>query len=163
MRVFIYGAPGAGKTTLSLALAERFDLSVHHLDTVFFYPGGAPRDRQSGAGEAARLASGENWIIEGSHGAALEAVAARADRVILLRIGRWRGLSRLVCRRLWTPLLLSDKGPGGGPQILPFHLVRYTLLVHPRLEPLRIAQIDATATGEIRSFRGSKAAFDWFT
>ncbi|MEO0929748.1 MAG: AAA family ATPase [Pseudomonadota bacterium] len=36
MRVFVYGAPGAGKTTLALMLAKRLGCPLHHLDSIFF-------------------------------------------------------------------------------------------------------------------------------
>lgn len=92
MRVFVYGPPGAGKTTLALALGRRWGVPVHHLDRVFFHRGGAPVEWDVGAAETARLAAGEAWVIEGNHSAALEVVAARAQRVAVLRLGRWRSL-----------------------------------------------------------------------
>lgn len=162
MRVFIYGPPRAGKTTLALLLAEKIGSPVHHLDAIFFHPGGASRDLEIGAAEAAKLAQEECWLIDGNHGAALEAVASQADRVVVLKIGRWRSLLRLLRRRFWTPAVLSDKGPGGGRQTLPMHLVRYAFFVHPRLEPGHLAKIARAANGDVRTFEQSEAALAWF-
>jgi len=163
MRVLIYGAPGAGKTSVALALSDRFDVPVHHLDAVFFNSDGTPRSRETSANKAAQLAAGERWIIEGNHGAALDAIAARADRIVLLKIGPMHGLLRQIKRRFWTPRRLAKTGPGGGPPTLPLHLVRYTLWVHPQLEPHHIAKIKNAATGDVRAFSRTKHAIAWLT
>ena len=162
MRVFIYGSPGAGKTTLALLLSKKLDLPVHHLDGIFFHPGGTSRDFNIGASEVAKLVQEEHWIIEGNHGVALEIVAPNADRIVVLKIGRWRGLLRLIIRRLRTPTILSDKGPGGGQQILPMHLVRYALFIHPQLEPHHLAKIAGAASGDVCTFEKPEAALAWF-
>ncbi|MEM7710637.1 MAG: hypothetical protein AAF264_07795 [Pseudomonadota bacterium] len=162
MRVVIYDPPGAEKTTLVLSLGRRFGWPVHHLDAIFFDPGGAPRDRGAGAAEVERLARDPHWIIEGNHGAALEFAALRADRVVVLQLGPWAGLWRLLRHRVRPTPLLADKGPGGGRQVLPLHLVRCTLFVHPRLEPHHMAKIEASTSGEVRVFEHPRPAAAWF-
>lgn len=163
MRVFIYGPPGAGKTTLALRLAARFGWPVHHLDPLFFHADGAVRDRAAVVRDLEARVQGACWIIEGNHGAAIETVACRADRVIVLRISRLQGLWRLVRRRWWAPPELSNKGPGGGPQRLPGHLVRYTLFVHPGLAPQHLAKITRVARGGVSVYDDAEAALASFT
>jgi hypothetical protein len=146
---------------LALALGRRLGLPVHHLDAMAFRPGGAPVDRDAAAAEVARVAAGAAWIVEGNHGAALAVLAARPERVAVLRLGRWRSLWRIARRRVRPAAELRDKGPGGGPQTLPWHLVRHTLLVHPRIEPGHVARIKGAAAGEVAAFADPRDALAW--
>ncbi|MEL6840802.1 MAG: hypothetical protein AAFP85_16055 [Pseudomonadota bacterium] len=162
MRVFVYGAPGAGKTTLALMLAKRLGCPLHHLDPIFFFSGGAPRRRSDALIEVERIVQGDTWIIDGNHGAAIVPVASKADRVVVLRVGRWRSLVRLLHRRFRVPVALANLGPGGGRQVLPLHLLRYALVVHPRLEPQHIKKITQSTLGVVRQYDDASHAVAWF-
>lgn len=163
MRVFIYGTPGAGKKTLALALHRRFGWQVYHLDTLFFHPDGRPCDIDKAMLALNALATGETWIIEGNHGAAIDTLASRANRVVVLRLGRWQSLWRLIRRRFLQPAALADKGPGGGPPALPLHLIRYAVLTHPHLEEHHLMRIKEATSGQLRVFKDPSQVADWLS
>lgn len=65
-RIMIIGGPGAGKSTLAVALGGALGLPVHHLDRMFWAPrwNAVSRDvRQARLDEV--LASGA-YVLEGS-------------------------------------------------------------------------------------------------
>ncbi len=67
MRVFVYGPPGAGKTTLALRLGKALGIPVHHLDNHFHR---GPDDHvplnEAMTGLAPVIATAD-WVIEGNH------------------------------------------------------------------------------------------------
>ena len=163
MRVFIYGSPGVGKTTLALALNHSFGWPVHHLDTLFFNPDGSARDIDEAMFELEKLANTQDRIIEGNHGAAIDAIAARADRVVVLPLGRWRAVWRLLRSRVLRPASLADKGPGGGAPKLPLHLIRYTLQTHPDLEPHHLVRLKRATSAPVRAFKDPSQVVAWLS
>ncbi len=133
MRVFVYGPPGAGKTTLALRLGKGLGIPVHHLDTHFHR---GPDDHvpihEAMAGLAPVIATAE-WVIEGNHAAALAGCAAAADHVIVLRVNRLVGFARLVRRRFARPTATSRATSSSGVQRLPWHLVWFVIALHPHM------------------------------
>lgn len=102
-RIMIVGSPGAGKTTLALALGQRLGLSVHHLDRMFWHAGWkpvSPADRA--AGLAAVLASGA-YVLEGGYPESFPARLADCDTLIWLDISIFRRFCRVFgrIRRSW--------------------------------------------------------------
>lgn len=47
-RVLVMGvSPGVGKSTFAKKLGKKLDLEVHHLDSLYWQPGWAERDKDS--------------------------------------------------------------------------------------------------------------------
>src|SRR5688572_16570866 len=66
-RIIVTGLPGAGKSTLSLALGAAMGLPVIHLDLHFWKPGWvAPSEAEWRETQAAVLA-GDAWIADGNY------------------------------------------------------------------------------------------------
>lgn len=106
-RILVIGSPGAGKTTFSLALAERLSLPVVHLDRLFWRDGWQNVSREEFDRQLADAMAGPAWIIDGNYSRTLPVRLAAADTVILLdyptvtclcgvltRVRRNRGKSR---------------------------------------------------------------------
>ena len=99
-RVLVIGSPGAGKSTLSHALARRTGLPLHHLDRMFWLPGWVERDRDEGRAELARVLAQDCWIIDGNYGSTLPLRIACADTVVWLDYPTALCLGRAL-RRWW--------------------------------------------------------------
>jgi adenylate kinase family enzyme len=66
-RVIVTGLAGAGKSTISLALAAKTGLPVIHLDLQFWKPGWvAPSETEWREKQSAVLA-GDAWIADGNY------------------------------------------------------------------------------------------------
>ncbi|MEM8822474.1 MAG: hypothetical protein AAGF30_02590 [Pseudomonadota bacterium] len=139
-----------GKTTLATALAQATGLPTIHLDTLFHTPPGSDRPRAQVLANLDHATAAPAWIAEGNHGASLDLCATRAAQIIILRIGPWCGLARLIRRRLTQ----------GTP--LPLHLVRYVLSAHPKIEPHHLARLNALVSEPIEKFLDNKTALDHF-
>ena len=99
-RVLVIGSPGAGKSTLSHALARRTGLPLHHLDRMFWLPGWVERDRDEGRAELAKVLAQDCWIIDGNYGSTLPLRIARADTAVWLDYPTALCLGRAL-RRWW--------------------------------------------------------------
>ena len=97
-RVLIVGSPGAGKSTLAGALADRTGLPLHHLDQLYWQPGWVEPERDRWRGTLDRVLAQPRWIIDGNYGGTLGARLARADTVIDLDVPAWRCLARVIGR-----------------------------------------------------------------
>ncbi|MEM9764363.1 MAG: DNA topology modulation protein FlaR [Pseudomonadota bacterium] len=99
-RISILGGPGAGKTTLALALGNRLGLPVHQLDSVFWQPGWVESDRAELAQRVRSITETDAWIIEGNYSITWPDRVARGDTLIHLDIATPRRLWRVIRRAL---------------------------------------------------------------
>lgn len=99
-RVLIIGSPGAGKSTVSGALATRAGLPLHHLDRMHWLPGWIERDREEGRAELAGVLAQDSWIIDGNYGSSLPLRLERADTVVWLDYPTRVCVARVV-KRWW--------------------------------------------------------------
>lgn len=97
-RILIIGSPGAGKSTLAHALAERAGLPLHHLDRIHWLPGWIERDRNEARAAVEKVLASERWIIDGNYGSTMAQRLPRADTVVWLdyptSLCLWRALRR---------------------------------------------------------------------
>jgi adenylate kinase family enzyme len=97
-RILVLGSPGAGKSTLATALAERTGLPLHHLDQLYWQPGWIEPDPVEWRATLDHVLDQSRWIIDGNYGGTLGARLARADTVIDLDLPAWRCLARVIGR-----------------------------------------------------------------
>lgn len=99
-RIVILGCSGAGKSTLARELGARLGLPVVHLDREFWLPGWVEPDKAEWKKRADRLAAAESWIMYGNFTSAWDQRLAACDAVMLLDVGRWTCLARVLRRSL---------------------------------------------------------------
>jgi adenylate kinase family enzyme len=108
-RIIVTGLAGAGKSTLSLALAAKTGAPVIHLDLHFWKPGWvAPSEAEWRATQREVLA-GDAWIADGNYHETLDLRLRRADTVVFLDLPWWRCSWRAFLRGFRMPGEL----PGG--------------------------------------------------
>ena len=97
------GSGGAGKTTLSVAIATATGLPIIHLDSLYWREGWEPTPAAEWEDTVADLVHGHEWIMDGNYGGTLELRIAAADSIIFLDMARitclWRVLKRRVANR----------------------------------------------------------------
>ena len=85
-RIVITGCGGAGKSTLALAMGERFGLPVVHLDTLWWLPGWVHRTREEFDRMLTAELSKSAWIMDGDFSRTLPLRLQYADFCIYLDI-----------------------------------------------------------------------------
>jgi len=137
-RVLVIGSPGAGKSTLAFAMAERTGLPLVHLDQLKWKPGWIESDEADFRHRLAMALAEPRWIIDGNYGGSLSERLARADTVIDLDLPLWQCLAGAV-RRIWR--LRGTVRPDMAPECperfnLEFliYIARFPWTGRPRLE-----------------------------
>lgn len=159
-RILVIGSPGAGKSTLSHALAARTGLPLFHLDKLFWLPGWVERDREEGRAELAEVLAGERWIIDGNYGSTLPMRIARADTVVWLDYPTWLCLGRVFkrwwqCRGTARPDMTEDC-----PENLNLEFLLYVLNFRRAWQHRNDAALDQF-NGRVLRFANSRPAAEW--
>lgn len=100
-RIHLIGGPGSGKTSLSVRIAARTGLPVHHLDDVARVGGGTGplRPAEERAPLVERILASDAWITEGVHVGWTERFLERAELVVWLDYVSWPTATRRIVRR----------------------------------------------------------------
>jgi len=99
-RIVIVGPPGAGKSTFAIKLAQRTDLPLHHLDSIFWKPGWEMIPRDEFRAIQAKLVQNHSWIIDGTYTRTLELRLSHADTAVYLDFPRPLYLRRALWRMI---------------------------------------------------------------
>ncbi len=97
-RILIIGSGGAGKTTLSVALAKRLGLTCIHLDQHYWSAGWTRAPRDVWRARLAEILARPSWIIEGNYASTIPQRLERADTLIFLDFPRWLCIWRVLMR-----------------------------------------------------------------
>ena len=100
-KILIVGSGGAGKSTLSRQLGEKWNLPVIHLDAMFWQPNWNPSPRPEFIERVKNELQKPAWIIDGNYDSTMELRAQYADLVIYLDFPKTLCLYR-ACKRAWT-------------------------------------------------------------
>ena len=83
-KIIIIGCCGAGKTYLSVALGNRLNIPVHHLDKMYWKPNWVESDMQEFQSKQDKIFDESQWIIDGNYGKTMDARIKHADTIIFL-------------------------------------------------------------------------------
>ena len=99
MKIVVMGYSGSGKSTLAKQLAQRYDLPLLYLDTVWFRAGWQEREPEAARADVAAFLRQDSWVIDGNYSQLCrEERLEQADRIVYLAFPRllclWRALRR---------------------------------------------------------------------
>ena len=124
-RVLIIGSPGAGKTTLALALGRKLGLPVTHLDTLHWRDGWVEAPREEFDGLLSEALARPRWIIDGNYSRTLPLRLSRCDTVIHLDYPRLLCLFGAVKRVLRNRGVSRPDMGGDCPERFDLDFLRY--------------------------------------
>lgn len=98
-RIVILGNSGSGKSTLARELGMRLDLSVVHLDTLFWAAGWVEPEPQQFRDRVQAAVAPDAWVCEGNYARrTFDLRLPRADLIIWLDTPRLTCLRRVIMR-----------------------------------------------------------------
>lgn len=121
-RIVIIGCPGCGKSTLSRTLGEKLDLTVVHLDRLWWTKDQRHISREEFDARLENALKLDRWIIDGNYSRTMDIRLQYCDTIIWLDFSRW------VC--LWGifkryALKKRESVSDGNPDRLDWEFIRY--------------------------------------
>ncbi|GAA2756155.1 DNA topology modulation protein FlaR [Actinopolymorpha rutila] len=107
-RIIVTGQAGAGKSTLSHALAAKSGLPLIHLDIQFWKPGWVEPSEAEWREKQRGILAGDAWIADGNYTETLDLRLERADAVVVLATPWWRCAGRAFLRGFRMPGQLPE-------------------------------------------------------
>lgn len=153
MKVFIFGPPGAGKSTFAFACSRKTGLPVYHLDHYFFKAPNLHVPSEKAITELRSTLPADNWIIEGNHGDALPLLTRQADHIIILDVPPLVCTFRIIKRYLQRSPELRKAVSEGWEENLSWQFIWFTLRIFPKHFPRQIAMIKDNAMGKVYQIR----------
>ncbi len=156
MKIFIFGPPGAGKSTLALELGRQMDLPVLHVDHYFFKAPNIHISTKEALAELKAALPHDNWVVEGNHGAVLPLLAAQADHSIVLKVSPLLCLYRVVKRYYQNDPELKKAISEGWEEKLSWQFTWFILRLFPKNFAKQKQQIKALAKGKVHLVKNSR-------
>ena len=97
-RIIIIGCPGSGKSTLARELGEKLDLTVVHLDRLWWTKGWENVSREEFDERLNNALKLDSWIIDGNYSRTMDARLEKCDTIIWLDYSRWACLRGMFQR-----------------------------------------------------------------
>lgn len=123
-RIVIIGCPGSGKTRLARALGEQLDLTVVHLDRLWWKSGWENVSQEEFDMRLQNALSMDSWIIDGNYSRTMDKRLEACDTIIYLDYSRWTCLFGFVQRVLFNRQDRKDL-PDGCPEKFEWEFIKY--------------------------------------
>ncbi|MEU8269701.1 topology modulation protein [Sphaerisporangium sp. NPDC049002] len=99
-RVAIIGCGGSGKSHLACELGKILDVTVTHLDAVYYDDDWNPLPQEKFEALQRDLVAGECWVIDGNYNSTLQVRLEACDTVILMDVPTWAALWGIFSRQV---------------------------------------------------------------
>lgn len=159
-RILIVGSGGAGKSTLSRQLGEKWNLPVVHLDAMFWQPGWTPSPRLVFMERVTAELEKPEWIVDGNFDSSIEWRATYADLIIFLDYSNVLCLYRAY-KRYW--MYRGDTRPDMGkncPEKLDWEFVRW-IWRYPKDARPNMLSILSNVQAEVITVKSPKDLEHW--
>ena len=159
-RIMVLGPSNAGKSTLAIALSERMNLPIVHLDQLQHLPNTDWQTRPETEFKALhdKAIMTDRWVIDGNYSRLMPERLERATGIILLTSNRWLRLARYIKRSLRKP---SERAGSleGGPEYVKWEMIDWILFKTPgnsvkyarMIEPVSVPMIECRNLTELKS------------
>jgi adenylate kinase family enzyme len=112
-RVMVIGGPGSGKSTFARRLHSLTKLPLFHLDQLYLRPGWQVTPKDEWERLMAKLATRDQWIMDGGYRNTFHIRMPRADTIIWLDLPRYTAFPRVIKRlALRYGRVREDLAPG---------------------------------------------------
>lgn len=159
-RIMVLGPSNAGKSTLAVAIADKLNLPIVHLDQLQHLPNTDWQARPEAEFKALhdKAIMSDKWIMDGNYSRLTSQRFRRATGVILLTSNRWLRLGRYLKRSLSDPT--SRAGSlAGGQEYVKWEMIDWILFKTPRnsakyanmIAPLTIPKIECRSLKELKA------------
>ncbi len=149
-RIMVLGPSNAGKSTLALAISEKLDIAVVHLDQLQHLPDTdwQARDEEDFKALHAEAILEESWIMDGNYSRLMQARFERATGVILITSSPWIRLFRYLKRSL-RPAASRIGGLKGGPEYIKWEMIHWIVFATAKSDARYAKMIKRTALPSI--------------
>ena len=124
-RIVIIGCPGSGKTRLARMLGERLDLTVVHLDRLWWKSGWENVTQEEFDNRLQNALALDSWIIDGNYSRTMDARLEKCDTIIYLDYSRMSCLWGLFQRVAGSRGKSRTDLPDGCPEHFDWEFVKY--------------------------------------
>jgi len=156
-RVVIVGNCGAGKSTLSRALAPLLGLPLVHLDRIYWLAGWQPRSEQEWISILERELDKERWILEGNYLSTLDLRLAQSQVAIWLHTTTWFSLFRIFRRVVTTFGKVRPDSAPGCPEQWDWEFMQYVWRFNRDHTPKIAEQLENLSTpGTVIKLNGAR-------
>ncbi len=142
-KVLVIGSGGAGKSAFAVRLGQTLNITVIHLDALYWQPGWVELPKDVWRQRVTALLQQEAWIMDGNYSGTLDLRLAACDTVIFLDLARTVCLWRVLRRQMmyWNEVR-PDMG-AGCPERVTLEFVRWVWDYPHSVRPKVLARLRA--------------------
>ena len=124
-RIVIIGCPGSGKSTLARELGEKLNLTVVHLDRLWWTKGWENVSMEEFDARLENALKLDCWIIDGNYSRTMDARLEKCDTIIWLDYSRWACLRGMFQRVILNHGKVRPDMAEGCPERFDLEFIKY--------------------------------------